>query len=59
MFVSCGQENIPTNKLDISKEENNSAKTPEIIENSSLPTQNQKKSKDRNNSKDKNNSKKK
>ena len=51
MFVSCGQENIPTNKLDISKKENNSAKTPEIIENSSLPTQNQKKSKDRNNSK--------
>ena len=51
MLVSCGQENVPTNKLDISKEENNSAKTPEIIENSSLPTQNQKQSKDRNNSK--------
>ena len=30
MLVSCGQENVPTNKLDISKEENNSAKTPEI-----------------------------
>ena len=46
MLVSCGQENAPANKLDISKEKNDSARTPEIIENSSLPTQNQKKSKE-------------
>lgn len=51
MLVSCGQENAPTNKLNSSKEKNNSTRMPDIIENSSLPTQNQKKSKDSNNSK--------
>lgn len=50
-FVSCGQENTPTNKLDIKKEENNSTRMPDKIENSSLPTQDQKKIKDNNNSK--------
>ena len=50
-LVSCGQENTSKNKLDISKEENNYTRTPGIIENSSLPMQKQKKSKDSHNSK--------
>ena len=38
-LISCGQENISTNKPDIGKKENYSTGTPDIIENSSLPTQ--------------------
>ena len=44
-LISCGQENISTNKPDIGKKENYSTGTPDIIENSSLPTQTPKKSK--------------
>lgn len=50
-LISCGQENISTNKPDIGKKENYSTGTPDIIENSSLPTQTPKKSKGRNKSK--------
>lgn len=50
MLVSCGQENVPANKLNSSKEKNDFTRTPDTIENSSLPTQNQKKSKDSNKS---------
>lgn len=50
-LVSCSPENTPKNKLDISKKENNYTRTPDIIENSSLPTQKQKKSEDSHNSK--------
>ena len=50
-LISCGQENTSTNKLDISKKENYSTGIPDIIENSLLPTQTPKKSKDSNKSK--------
>ena len=33
-LISCGQENISTNKPDIGKKENYSTGTPDIIENS-------------------------
>ena len=46
-LISCGQENISTNKPYIGKKENYSTGTPDIIENSSLPTQTPKKSKGR------------